>query len=53
MCAQVHDQLVIRVPGIHAESMKLIVQEIMESIYPISISLRAPAEIGDNFYDAH
>ena len=53
VCAQIHDQIIVRVPKQHAEQCRKIVQYLMENTYKISIPLKAPAEIGDNFYDAH
>lgn len=53
VCAQIHDQIVVRVPEKHAKQMQKTVQFLMENTYKISLQLSAPAEIGDNFYDAH
>ncbi len=53
VCAQIHDQLIVRVPKSKAEHCRQMVQYIMENNYKISISLKAPAEIGTNFYEAH
>jgi DNA polymerase I-like protein with 3'-5' exonuclease and polymerase domains len=51
--AQIHDQLIVEVPEINALEMKDLITEIMENTYKLSISLKAPAEIGKNFADAH
>ena len=53
VCAQIHDQIVVRVPKDVAETWRKSVQFIMENTYKISIPLKAPAEIGVNFADAH
>ena len=50
---QIHDQLVVNVPEQNAEECKILVQNIMENNYMISIDLKAPAEIADNLYDGH
>jgi DNA polymerase-1 len=53
VCAQIHDQIVVRVPKSEADMWRKSVQFIMENTYKISIPLKAPAEIGVNFADAH
>lgn len=53
VCAQIHDQIVVRVSDKHAERVRKLVQFLMENTYKISLPLKAPAELGDNFYDAH
>lgn len=53
VCAQVHDQLITRCKSEDAERVKNIVEDIMVNNYKLSIDLKAPAEIGDNFADAH
>lgn len=53
VCAQVHDQIITRVPEEHAERCRKIVQYLMENTYKISLPLSAPAEIGKDFYEAH
>ena len=53
ICAQVHDQVISRVPEKHVERCKKSIQYLMENTYKISIPLKAPADVGDNFYDAH
>lgn len=50
---QIHDQLVVNVPKKDAEECRVLVQDIMENNYKISIPLKAPAEIGVNLRDAH
>lgn len=53
ICAQIHDQIVVRVPKNHAEKVRKMVQYIMENTYKLSVPLKAPAEIGKNLYEAH
>lgn len=53
VCAQIHDQIVVRVPKEHAERWKKTVQYIMENTYKISLSLKAPAQISKDFYEGH
>lgn len=53
VCAQVHDQIVVRVPDNKAEKCKKMVQFLMENTYKISLPLRAPAEIAKNLRDGH
>lgn len=53
VCAQIHDQLIVRVADEYAEHMKVIQQDLMESTYTITIPLKAPAEIAENWYDGH
>lgn len=51
--AQIHDQIVVRCSKKNAEEVKKIVEKNMESVYPISIPLKAPAELGDNLAESH
>lgn len=53
ICAQVHDQIVVRVPESEAHKWQKIVQYLMENTYKISLPLKAPAEIGKNLQEAH
>jgi DNA polymerase I-like protein with 3'-5' exonuclease and polymerase domains len=53
VCCTVHDQIIANVPAHLAEQCRELVQDIMENNYKISIRLKAPAEIGQNFYEAH
>ena len=53
ICAQVHDQLIVRVEESRALEVKEKMQEIMENTYKISVPLKAPAEIGTNFGETH
>jgi DNA polymerase I-like protein with 3'-5' exonuclease and polymerase domains len=54
VCAQIHDQLVVDVPEEHAEECRELVQYEMENVMELEgVTLKAPAEIADNFYDGH
>ena len=53
VAAQVHDQLIIRVPETKKDKCRKMVQFLMENTYKISLPLKAPAEIGYNFAEAH
>lgn len=47
--AQIHDEILLNVPAEHAERAASILQDCMENTYKISIPLKAPATIGDNY----
>ena len=51
--AQVHDQIIVKVPKDVADMWRKSIQFIMENTYKISIPLKAPAEIAKDFYDGH
>ena len=52
--AQVHDQLLINVPEEKAEELKPIIQEIMENTTKLpGVTLKAPPEIANNWYEGH
>lgn len=53
IAAQIHDQIVVRVPEAEAEKWQRTVQYIMENAYKISLSLKAPAEIAEDFNEGH
>ena len=53
VCAQIHDQIIVRVPKSEAKQWQKTVQFLMENVYKLSLPLKAPAEIGVNFADAH
>jgi DNA polymerase I len=53
ICAQVHDQVIVRIEESKAEFFAPIKQDLMENTYKISIPLKAPVAIGRNFYEAH
>jgi len=50
---QIHDQLVMNVPEEKAEECRVLVQDIMENNYKLSIKLKAPAELAVNLLDGH
>ncbi|HEY5688540.1 MAG TPA: DNA polymerase [Yeosuana sp.] len=49
----VHDQLIIKCKDMDAEKVARIVQFEMENVMKLTVTLKAPAEIGTNFADAH
>ena len=53
VCAQIHDQIIVRVPKEVAEKWRKRVQYLMENTYKLSIPLKAPAEIAKDFYEGH
>jgi DNA polymerase I-like protein with 3'-5' exonuclease and polymerase domains len=53
VCAQIHDQIIVRVPKSEAKQWQKTVQFQMENTYKISIPLKAPAEVAKDFYDGH
>lgn len=53
VAAQIHDQIIVDVPKDKVEFMRQKVQEIMESVWQLDVKLKAPAEIGYNFAEAH
>ncbi|BAQ92877.1 DNA polymerase I [uncultured Mediterranean phage uvMED] len=53
VCAQIHDQVIVRVPEAVGDVWKNKVQKIMEETTKISIPLPAPAEIAKDFYEGH
>jgi len=53
VCAQIHDQIIVRVPKDVAEIWRKKVQYLMENTYKLSIPLKAPAEIAKDFNEGH
>lgn len=53
ICANIHDQLIVRVPEKDGEKCRKMVQFLMENVYKISIPLKAPACISKDFYEGH
>ncbi len=53
ICAQIHDQIIVRVPEEEAEKWKKTVQFLMETSYKLSIPLKAPAAVSKDFYEGH
>jgi DNA polymerase I-like protein with 3'-5' exonuclease and polymerase domains len=49
VCAQIHDEILVRVPAKWAKSLKTPIEGIIENNYKISVPLKAPASIGDNY----
>ena len=53
VCAQIHDQIIVRVPKNVANIWQKKVQHLMENTYKLSIPLKAPAAIATDFYEGH
>ena len=53
VCAQIHDQIIVRVPKSEADMWRKSVQFLMENVYKLSLPLKAPAEISGDFYEGH
>ena len=53
VCAQIHDQIIVKVPKDVAERWRKSVQFMMENVYKLSLPLKAPAEIAHDFYEGH
>ena len=53
VCAQIHDQIIVRVPKSEAKQWQKTVQFLMENVYQLSLPLKAPAEISKDFYEGH
>jgi DNA polymerase I-like protein with 3'-5' exonuclease and polymerase domains len=53
VCANIHDQLIIRVPEKEAKHVAKMVQYIMENNYKLSVDLKAPPAIAKDFYEGH
>ena len=53
VCAQIHDQLIFNCPKELAQECKEIVQYCMENTTKLSLTLKAPAELSENFSDGH
>ena len=51
LCAQVHDELIVRVREEDAEKFAPIMQNLMENTYKLSIALKAPITICNNLYE--
>lgn len=52
MLLQVHDELIFNVYKDELDEMKLLIQNIMENIYPLSVPLKVDIEVGNNWYEA-
>lgn len=53
VCAQIHDQLIFNCPKELSQECKEIVQYCMENTTKLSLNLKAPAELGVNWQEAH
>jgi DNA polymerase I-like protein with 3'-5' exonuclease and polymerase domains len=52
ICAQVHDELIVRCKEEKVDIVKQIVQDKLENTYKLSIALKAPPSVGKNFAEA-
>lgn len=52
MLLQVHDELIFNVYQDELDEMKLLVKDIMENIYKLSVPLKVDIEVGNNWYEA-
>lgn len=52
MLIQVHDELVFSVPLEEKEEMEILVRDVMENIYKLSVPLKVEIESGTNWYNA-
>jgi DNA polymerase I-like protein with 3'-5' exonuclease and polymerase domains len=53
ICAQIHDQIVVRIADKHVEKWTKTVEYLMEKTYKISLPLKAPACVAGDFYEGH
>lgn len=53
VCAQIHDQLIVNVPEEKAEFCAELIRDIMENVYKLSIDLKSPPELSDDWYEGH
>lgn len=53
ICMQCHDQIIVRCLEKDSKRIAKIVEYLMCNTYKLSVPLKAPAEIGNNFADAH
>jgi DNA polymerase I-like protein with 3'-5' exonuclease and polymerase domains len=53
ICCLVHDQVIVKCSEKESKRLQKAVQYIMENTYKISVPLKAPAEIANNFSDGH
>ena len=49
---QVHDELIFEVPEEEVESLRSLVEEVMENAVSLSVPLKADSNIGNNWYEA-
>ena len=53
MLLQVHDELLLEVPEEEVDSIRPMVKEEMEGVYPLRVPLRVDTKIGRNWDEAH
>ena len=52
MIIQVHDELLFDTPNEEIEEVKIIVKDIMENTYPLSVPIKVEISEGNNWYEA-
>ena len=52
ICAQVHDEIIVRTKVEKLDIIKSLVQDKLENTYKLSIALKAPPSVGNNFAEA-
>lgn len=52
ICAQIHDEILVRSPNEAVEAVKEAVKDCLENTYKISLKLKAEPSIGSNFSEA-
>jgi DNA polymerase-1 len=50
---QIHDELVLEIPGDEAEAIKALVKEEMEGVMKLFIPLKVDIEVGKNWAEGH
>lgn len=53
VCATVHDQIIVNVSDLNLDRAIEIVQNKMTTVVKLSVDLKAPPEVSDNFRDGH
>lgn len=53
ICAQIHDQAIFNVPENKVEKCKAIIKDLMENTTKISIDLKSPPAVANNWRDGH
>lgn len=53
VCATVHDQIIVNVSELHLDRAKEIVENRMTTVVRLSVDLKAPPEVAQNWKDSH
>jgi DNA polymerase-1 len=51
MILQVHDELGFEVPDSELDTMRQLVRQVMEDIYPLSVPLKVEMQVGRDWYN--